>query len=558
MDQTQNMLSSMMNTNMLGFMSMRNDVSIGQILLGIFIMNIATFFPIITAYINRYIERRFKKTKKQIENLVNNEPEKEIISSIKFIKRNDKDNNVDIIFNALNYYITNNNNSKYLNYSNDFTVTNDEVFKIDEQVYCLVTNDSSSITSEDTEKTYIIKIFSYNLKLSELKNFIDEIRDKYLYEQKNKLGFKKYYFDEKVFSLPRDADGVIRLDNAPKNIAFTMCPFNTNKSLQNIFGKHLNNVKARVDMFLNNKEWYVNKGIPYTLGIMLHGPPGTGKTSLIKAIAKDTNRHVFNIKFNKETTQTQLRNLFFNEKVDVLQNGKTESFNIPINERIYVIEDIDCLTDIVFSRENKSENYEVIKEDINDRNASKNINNSNEIESYNNMNDLYNNLYLECDKEIIGKNWKKFLNMDNNDKLSSVENNYIISDTKDNKVPQPFKKDKNPYVNGEELNLSFILNLLDGILETPGRILIITTNHPEKLDKAFIRPGRIDVNLEVGFCDKEMIEDMFSFFYEKDCKDCLREIEYNKKITPAELNKIVLSNYNNINDALKELKELVE
>jgi DNA polymerase III delta prime subunit len=558
MDQTQNMLSSMMNTNMLGFMSMRNDVSIGQILLGIFIMNLATFFPIISAYINRYIERRFKKTKKQIENLVNNEPEKEIISSIKFIKRNDKDNNVDIIFNALNYYITNNNNSKYLNYSNDFTVTNDEVFKIDEQVYCLVTNDSSNITSEDTEKSYIIKIFSYNLKLSELKNFVDEIRDKYLYEQKNKLGFKKYYFDEKVFSLPRDADGVIRLDNAPKNIAFTMCPFNTNKSLQNIFGKHLNNVKARVDMFLNNKEWYVNKGIPYTLGIMLHGPPGTGKTSLIKAIAKDTNRHVFNIKFNKETTQTQLRNLFFNEKVDVLQNGKTESFNIPINERIYVIEDIDCLTDIVFSRENKSENYEVIKEDINDKNASKNINNSNEIESYNNMNDLYNNLYLECDKEIIGKNWKKFLNMDNNDKLSSVENNYIISDTKDNKVPQPFKKDKNPYVNGEELNLSFILNLLDGILETPGRILIITTNHPEKLDKAFIRPGRIDVNLEVGFCDKEMIEDMFSFFYEKDCKDCLREIEYNKKITPAELNKIVLSNYNNINDALKELKELVE
>jgi chromosomal replication initiation ATPase DnaA len=548
MEQSQNMLNSMMNTNILGFMSMRNDVSIYQILFGILIMNIASFFPIIKSYINIYIQKRLRKTKTQIENIVNNEGEKEIISSIRFVKKNEKDNNVDLIFNSLNYYITNNNNSKFLNYNNDFTVTNDEVFKIDDQVYCLVTNDATNITSENMETTYIIKIFSYSLKLSELKHFIDEIRDKYLYEQKNKLGFKKYYFDEKVMSLPRDNEGIIRLDNAPKNIPFTMSPFNTNKSLQNIFGKHLNNVKARVDMFLNNKEWYINKGIPYTLGIMLHGPPGTGKTSLIKAIAKDTNRHVFNIKFNKETTQTQLRNLFFNEKIDVLQNGKTESFNIPINERIYVIEDIDCLTDIVFTRENKKYITELNEDKTNNTMNNETI----EIQAYSNNEELYDNVYPITNNNVPNSNnadWKKFLNIDNN---------YIISDIKENKVPQPFKKDKNPYTNGEELNLSFILNLLDGILETPGRILIVTTNHPEKLDKAFIRPGRIDVNLEVGFCDKDMIEEMFSFFYDKNCYEYLKDVKYNKKITPAELNKIVLSNYNNVNDAIRELKEVVE
>jgi len=548
MEQSQNMLNSMMNTNILGFMSMRNDVSIYQILFGILIMNIASFFPIIKSYINIYIQKRLRKTKTQIENIVNNEGEKEIISSIRFVKKNEKDNNVDLIFNSLNYYITNNNNSKFLNYNNDFTVTNDEVFKIDDQVYCLVTNDATNITSENMETTYIIKIFSYSLKLSELKHFIDEIRDKYLYEQKNKLGFKKYYFDEKVISLPRDNEGIIRLDNAPKNITFTMSPFNTNKSLQNIFGKHLNNVKARVDMFLNNKEWYINKGIPYTLGIMLHGPPGTGKTSLIKAIAKDTNRHVFNIKFNKETTQTQLRNLFFNEKIDVLQNGKTESFNIPINERIYVIEDIDCLTDIVFTRENKKYITELNEDKTNNTMNNETI----EIQAYSNNEELYDNVYPITNNNVPNSNnadWKKFLNIDNN---------YIISDIKENKVPQPFKKDKNPYTNGEELNLSFILNLLDGILETPGRILIVTTNHPEKLDKAFIRPGRIDVNLEVGFCDKDMIEEMFSFFYDKNCYEYLKDVKYNKKITPAELNKIVLSNYNNVNDSIRELKEVVE
>ena len=36
-----------------------------------------------------------------------------------------------------------------------------------------------------------------------------------------------------------------------------------------------------------------------------------------------------------------------------------------------------------------------------------------------------------------------------------------------------------------------LLNVLDGIVDTPGRIVIMTTNLPEALDAALIRPGRI-------------------------------------------------------------------
>ena len=38
----------------------------------------------------------------------------------------------------------------------------------------------------------------------------------------------------------------------------------------------------------------------------------------------------------------------------------------------------------------------------------------------------------------------------------------------------------------------------DGIRETPGRILIITSNHYNKLDPALTRPGRIDIELEMS------------------------------------------------------------
>ena len=39
----------------------------------------------------------------------------------------------------------------------------------------------------------------------------------------------------------------------------------------------------------------------------------------------------------------------------------------------------------------------------------------------------------------------------------------------------------------DELDLSGLLNVLDGVVDCPGRIVVMTTNHPEKLDPALIR-----------------------------------------------------------------------
>jgi chaperone BCS1 len=47
------------------------------------------------------------------------------------------------------------------------------------------------------------------------------------------------------------------------------------------------------------------------------------------------------------------------------------------------------------------------------------------------------------------------------------------------------------------ISLSGLLNTIDGVASHEGRVLVITTNYPEKLDEALIRPGRIDV--KVGF-----------------------------------------------------------
>lgn len=47
------------------------------------------------------------------------------------------------------------------------------------------------------------------------------------------------------------------------------------------------------------------------------------------------------------------------------------------------------------------------------------------------------------------------------------------------------------------LTLSGILNVLDGVLEINGAVIVMTTNHPDKLDEAFKRPGRITLSIEM-------------------------------------------------------------
>jgi mitochondrial chaperone BCS1 len=45
-----------------------------------------------------------------------------------------------------------------------------------------------------------------------------------------------------------------------------------------------------VEHFLGQPNWYIERGIPYRRGYLLHGPPGSGKTSAIMAIAGDASR----------------------------------------------------------------------------------------------------------------------------------------------------------------------------------------------------------------------------------------------------------------------------
>ena len=109
------------------------------------------------------------------------------------------------------------------------------------------------------------------------------------------------------------------------------------------------NILKKINFFINNKQWYIDKGIPYSLGIGLHGPPGTGKTSFIKSLANMfPERHLIVLSFKLIKTKEQLDDFFFESKYN--SNNKEE---IDFSKKIIIFEDIDCETSILLKRNNK-------------------------------------------------------------------------------------------------------------------------------------------------------------------------------------------------------------
>lgn len=66
------------------------------------------------------------------------------------------------------------------------------------------------------------------------------------------------------------------------------------------------------------------------------------------------------------------------------------------------------------------------------------------------------------------------------------------------------------------ISLSGLLNAIDGVASHEGRVLVMTTNKPEKLDDALIRPGRVDLQVAFGNATQPQIKELFERMYTSD------------------------------------------
>ncbi|KAI5807584.1 P-loop containing nucleoside triphosphate hydrolase protein [Peziza echinospora] len=89
----------------------------------------------------------------------------------------------------------------------------------------------------------------------------------------------------------------------------------------------------------------------------------------------------------------------------------------------------------------------------------------------------------------------------------------VTADPKDTK-PNPTAPTAIPRV-----SFSGLLNAIDGVASKEGRVLMMTTNHRERLDEALIRPGRIDMQIEFSHAGRGVIHGLFVALYTVDAVD---------------------------------------
>uniref|UniRef100_A0ACD5UY81 Uncharacterized protein n=1 Tax=Avena sativa TaxID=4498 RepID=A0ACD5UY81_AVESA len=94
------------------------------------------------------------------------------------------------------------------------------------------------------------------------------------------------------------------------------------------------NIMDDLEDFRNNKDYYRRIGRAWKRGYLLHGPPGTGKSTMIAAMANYLSYDVYDIELTTLHTNYDLRKLFIETK----------------SKSIIVIEDIDCSLDLSGNR----------------------------------------------------------------------------------------------------------------------------------------------------------------------------------------------------------------
>ena len=88
-------------------------------------------------------------------------------------------------------------------------------------------------------------------------------------------------------------------------------------------------------------------------------------------------------------------------------------------------------------------------------------------------------------------------------------------------------------------SLSTLLNVIDGVGACDGRILFLTTNSPESLDAALVRPGRLDRKFELKNANKEQIFTLYNRFFGANPPEDIAKIE-DFKYSMAEIQEMFL------------------
>lgn len=252
--------------------------------------------------------------------------------------------------------------------------------------------------------------------------------------------------------------------------------------------------------------WYASRGIPLRRGYLFHGPPGTGKTSFSFALAGVFGIDIYVISLqDASVTEEDLAVLFT---------------KLP-RRCVVLLEDIDTAG----LRRDPDSTTDASKEEGDA--AKKQTEAEKEKEATKKR---------EKKEAKTKKKKSKKATVNGTGKKGSKKSDAVASDSEsdessssdsdsdsdsDESVEEVTSKSKGKRDSTRKtrqskkaISLSGLLNAIDGVASHEGRILIMTTNKPESLDEALVRPGRVDVQVGFGNASSYQAEELFLRMYE--------------------------------------------
>ena len=296
-------------------------------------------------------------------------------------------------------------------------------------------------------KKIIDKNYVYKISIPEKNKYaiLEDFVTKCIIEYKNDTLFTEN--KQMIFEYLRSH----RDDENRTKLYFREFPFKSNKFLdKNIFFEGKSKFIEYIHRFkidntnLSYEKDYENAGVTCKATMLLTGLPGTGKSCTIRGILNETGRHGVLVSWSKIKTCSDFCSIF---RLTEINNKKFE-----LNQLCYIFEDFDA------------NNNGVLKERTQDNGIIS-------TQSYTIVNDI---------SDVKNEKYKDEIN-----KLIKLNNK--IED---------------------ELTLECVLNVLDGIIELHGAMVIFTTNHLEHIDPAFFRSGRIDYRHEFKLASISIIKEM--------------------------------------------------
>jgi SpoVK/Ycf46/Vps4 family AAA+-type ATPase len=435
--------------------------------------------------------------------------------------------------------------------------------------------ESKTTDVKEFKKINFTLMMEKNKPIDVMYKFIEKCEKVYNKKIEDKMTDKIYIYEfiqsEKCNS-NNDDDYGYQQEQKLSNILCSEYQLNTTKDLRkNCFFTDVNKIINRIDFFVKNKPWYEARGIPYQLGFLFYGPPGCGKTSTMKAIARMLERHIINVNdIDKIKKVSDLKNIFYGDHI----NGRY----IPTHKRLFVIDEFDKILDAISEKPIASVAMSAM--------SAMSANLLNGIMGINiggggggGSGTGSNNGVIVVDSDASScetGNGKGDANNEHGKKKTTKRNEDGGKHCGVSSIMKP----------KTVINDADILTIMDGLVETSGRIIICTANDPSKISEAFKRPGRLDEHIEFTKCTKDMIVELLGLFYgttmnneqldklkntstkhsvdvvdtaaknnvsigESDVDDDVGDdVGISYKYSPAEINKICFNNLDSIDDAI--------